>query len=121
MSGSIAIAEVRATGRDGWETLRPHLLSFVDRNSNPVENPRVPADVDNWVRLGLFTVDYDKHLSPANAYDWAEATPEVKRLRRERQTAKAKVTIQKGVLSRTSLGIQFGEVIGVLTPSERST
>ena len=53
----MAIAEVWITtvGEQGWVTLATHLLNLNDsETSSPVENPKIPAMVDNWVCL-LYT------------------------------------------------------------------
>jgi len=80
----------------------------------PIENPRLPAMIDNWSRLGLVEVDYNQHLTDAASYEWVEQRPEVVRLRQERDTETVKVTHQKGILIRTQLGLRFAAAVGLL-------
>lgn len=114
---AISIVEVRLTtvGKQGWRVLAKHLLNLTDTTSNEaIENPRIPAMVDNWVRLGLVDVDYDKHLTSEGAYSWAEQRPEVVRYRQANENEQQKLSFANGVLQRTDLGIQFAKAVGVM-------
>lgn len=112
----IPIVELRlnvAEGR-GWNLLHRHLLNMHDTESNlPVEDPTVPAMVDNWIRLGLVEVDYDKHLTDGGHYSWVENRPELKRYRETREVDGKKVIFQKGLMVRTALGEKFAAIVGL--------
>lgn len=115
----IAIVEIRKieTSKPGWSVLQTHVLNLRDQGSNvPVEDPRMAAKVDNWVRLGLVGVDYDTAAidSEKNPYDWVEKRPEYQRFLQQIQLDNVKVTFEKGVLVRTSLGEQFAHAAGLL-------
>lgn len=113
---AIAIVEVRVTtvGEQGWATLATHLLNLTSlETSSPVENPKIPAMVDNWVRLGLVDVDYAKHLKAADSYAWVENRPEVARYRQEHESETRKLSFANGVIVRTALGIQFAKAVGL--------
>src|SRR5512141_2364232 len=52
----IPVAEIRKnnTCKPGWTVLETHILNLKSKSSDvPVEDPRLAAMVDNWVRLGL--------------------------------------------------------------------
>ncbi len=66
--------------------------------------------VDNWVRLGLITVDYQNHLSGADTYNWADERPEYKRLK-SLEAKQQKIEIVKGALSKTKFGENFSRAI----------
>ncbi len=115
-ANAIAIVEVRVTtvGEQGWGSLATHLLNLTSlENSSPVENPRIPAMVDNWVRLGLVDVDYAKHLKAADSYAWVENRPEVARYRQEHESETRKLSFANGIIVRTALGIQFAKAVGL--------
>lgn len=115
-ANAIAIVEVRVTTVDeqGWGSLATHLLNLTSlENSSPVENPRIPAMVDNWVRLGLVDVDYAKHLKAADSYAWVENRPEVARYRQEHESETRKLSFANGIIVRTALGIQFAKAVGL--------
>lgn len=116
---SLATAEIRLTmaGGAGWITLLTHLLDLRTQPANePVEHHRATAMVDNWIRLGLIHVSYDKYLQRegTDAYSWIEERPEFKRFRGEHETEQQKVTFQRGILARTSFGAEFATAVGII-------
>lgn len=117
-STAIPIAQMRLTtvGEQGYQIVATHLLNLRGGPDQkmPIENPRLPAMIDNWSRLGLVEVDYNQHLTGVASYEWIEQRPEVFRLRQERETETVKVTHQKGVLIRTQLGLRFASAVGLL-------
>lgn len=113
---AIVIAEVRVTtvGEKGWKTLATHLLNLTSlETSSPVKNPKIPAMIDNWVRLGLVDVDYVKHLKAADSYAWIENRPDVTRYRQEYESETHKISFANGIIVRTALGIQFAKAVGL--------
>jgi len=107
----LPIVEIRRrTEGTAYLTLLSHVMNFTSNNL-PKENPSMAATVDNWVRLGLFTVDYDKWLTEEAQYSWVELRPELQRLRLEQGEQADSVQYQKGVLQRTALGTQFAVTV----------
>lgn len=99
----------------GYNVLVQHLLNFNDTETGkPVEDRRLPAMIDNWVRLGLVEVRYDTYLNDPALYAWVEQRPEFEKLKRELQPDEATITFQKGLLNRTELGKRFAKAIGLL-------
>ena len=115
---TIPIAQLRITtvGVQGYQIAATHLLNLRGGplQTTPIENPRLPAMIDNWSRLGLVEVDYNQHLTDEASYEWVEQRPEVIRLRQERETETVKVTHQKGIHTRTQLGLRFASAVGLL-------
>lgn len=112
---AIPIVEVRLTGQQGWQVLATHLLNLTDSvTKQPTESPRIPAMVDNWLRLGLVDVDYNKHLMDENSYTWVEQRPEVVRYRELHENEQQKLSFGNGVLQRTAFGIQFAKAVGLM-------
>jgi hypothetical protein len=112
----IAIIEVHLTISDekSWLILATHLLNLRNsENSSPVENPKIPAMVDNWARLGLVDVDYAKQLKADDLYAWVENRPEVAKYRQEHESDNQKLTFVKGSIVRTALGTEFAKAVGL--------
>jgi hypothetical protein len=82
-----------------------------------LENPSLPAYVDNWIRLGLFDVDYSKQIAAEKTYDWVEQRPEVLRLRDRYDDEKHKIVAANGVMARTSFGKGFASAVGIIPVS----
>lgn len=115
-SPAIPIVQIHRKLKDGigYNLLVQHLLNLKDSTTGaPVENPQLPAMVDNWIRLGLVEVAYDKHLSDLTQYSWVDQRPEFLRLRQAPQPDEAKVDYQKGIMQRTELGKRFARAIGL--------
>lgn len=113
----IPIAQIHQKLKEntGYNLLVQHLLNIKDTATQaPVEDPRHPAMIDNWIRLGLVEVAYDKHLSDLTKYSWVDQRPEFLRLSQEFQPDEAKIEYVKGVMQRTEFGKQFASAIGVL-------
>lgn len=101
-------------GKNEWTNLLRHILDFTDKNLIPIENPRMSAMVENWIRLGLVEVGYNAHIVGDNVYDWADDRPEVIYCKSQYETDdKHEIGIKKGFLKRTSLGAQFSNVAGL--------
>lgn len=114
---AIPIIEVRLTtvGQQGYQTLARHVLNLSNSTTEaPVENPELPAMVDNWVRLGLVNVDYETKLIDAVAYEWVDQRPEVVRLRQTYENETQKLNIAHGILERTAFGIQFARAVSLV-------
>lgn len=114
---AIAIIEVRlnTVGKLDYKILARHLLNLSDDTTKaPVENPRLPAMVDNWVRLGLVNVDYEKKLADAAEYAWAYQRPEVVQFRKTYENETQILHIVHGILERTAFGVQFARAVSLL-------
>lgn len=99
----------------GYNVLVQHVLDFKNTKTGvAVEDPRLPAMIDNWIRLGLVEVAYDKHLSDVSHYSWVEQRPEFIKLNQEPQPPDSTIEYQKGLLIRTELGKRFAKAIGLL-------
>lgn len=115
-SSAIPIIQIHRKLKDGsgYNLLVQHLLNLTNSATGaPIEDPQLPAMVDNWIRLGLVEVAYDRHLVDAAHYSWAEQRPEFIRLSQEPQPDEAKVEYQKGIMQRTELGKRFALAIGL--------
>lgn len=109
----IAIVEVRlAAPQEGYQVVARHILNLTNSFTKaPIEDPELVVLIDNWVRLGLVTVDYATHLTDANAYEWVKQRPEVLRLRQTVENELQKLQFANGILTRTAFGAQFARAI----------
>lgn len=96
-------------------TLYRHLLDLRDDTLEcPSEAPYLPAAVDNWIRLGLVKVNYQRELVNQD-YSWVESRPEFI-LQRKKITVEGIVTFRKGSMRRTDFGKQFSHTVGLAAP-----
>lgn len=115
-ASAMPIVQIHRKKKDGgYNVLVQHLLNSTDADTKqPIEDKRLPAMIDNWIRLGLVEVAYDKYLSDLVHYSWVEKRPEFERLKQEPQPEEATITYQKGLLNRTEFGKQFAKAVGLL-------
>ena len=78
----LPIVELRekAPGTNGHHVSYRHLMSLVDDEvGEHKEDLRLPAKIDNWIRLGLIEVTYEASLVNDDSYKWVEQRPEYRR------------------------------------------
>jgi len=117
----LPICQIQQVFDDGGRrTVVNHLLDGVDTETGQaVEEPQMPVMVDNWIRLGLVEVDYTRWLFDEGSYNWMERRPELHSIRAHLKNENSQITPQKGVLSVTNLGEQFGRAVGIIMPPRR--
>jgi hypothetical protein len=92
-----------------------HLLNLKDTETAAfIKNSSLPAMVDNWIKLGLVTVDYRRHLADKPHYSWVEKRLEYVNLCEKLNDEHQKVQVRNGVIYSTELGKQFAATTGVL-------
>ena len=114
-AGAIVALRRSKPGESKGFTFRRHLLPLT-LGGKAVTSARLSSYVDNWARLGLFTVEYDKYLVRDGAYDWAEELPEVVDARANTPEV-TEVVLVRGVLRRTDFGESFSRAVGILDSS----
>ena len=113
----VPIIQIRETFSNGAEyrILNNHVLDLRSQPFNsPMENPRLPAMIDNWVRLGLVEVNYSDGLAHPEAYTWVNDRPEYIRLLAGAPPENSKYDFQKGAMRRTQLGKRFATAVGLM-------
>ncbi|PKO65767.1 MAG: hypothetical protein CVU22_18305 [Betaproteobacteria bacterium HGW-Betaproteobacteria-16] len=112
---ALPIVQIRRTNKDGsYHVLVQHLLDLRnDSTGVAVEDKNLPVMVDNWSRLGLVEVAYDRKLSDEAYNSWVDQRPEFIRLKNEPQTDESSIKYQKGLFKRTELGKRFAKAIGL--------
>lgn len=88
-------------------------LTGLTRNGAPAEIEGLGAMLDNWIRLGLIEVDFNRQFTAPAAYDWAEKRPEFIRARAQYETDTDKVVAVGGVLGVTEFGQRFAAAVGL--------
>lgn len=117
VNGSLPIAQIKSEkeGEKGYRVVAKHLMDMQDTNTRKsVEDPRLPAMIDNWVRLGLVEVTYGEFLTGESTYAWVEKRPEFTRTAESEAKTGRKVSAQNGRIGRTFFGAQFAESVGLL-------
>lgn len=93
-----------------------HILNYTNLdNGTPIEIGQRVAMVENWIRLGLVTVDYTEFYADDSVYSWAESRPEVVQ---DKATCAEdeKLIILRGLIVRTAFGAHFAKVVGIIPP-----
>lgn len=102
-----------------YRTVTRHVVNLYDTKSEtPVVIDMMPAYVENWIRLGLITVDYSVFQANEHAYDWVEKRPEYKGATIPRTSSdefQPRLDIQKGLMFRTKYGEIFGRIVGIVS------
>ena len=114
-SAVIPIVEIRRNVNDTQNFLvsKKHILNIFNNVTGvPVVVKNLDTYVENWIRLGLFSVDYDSSLSATDSYNWADNRPEYL----EEVAKMDKLTtpsLTKGIFTRTALGREFAAAVEV--------
>ena len=108
----------------GYTVLATHMLDWRQKNEDgslrQVDEPERALFIDNWIRLGLITVDYLGSLNDKSRYDWANTAPAVIKAREKYDTdSDQRIDIQHGVLHATALGKAFYRTV-IVPPQPRS-
>ena len=93
----------------GFSIVCTHLVNVKSENSEgPVrQDDLIAIWMDNWVRLGLITVDYGSYLVQEGVYDWVSPRREYVDAIASDDRGEASVNIDKGMASPTEFGKQF--------------
>jgi len=61
----------------GYHVVSNHLINLTNSDTGEAEvNSRFPAMIQNWIRLGLIEVSYEKRLATLENYSWISTRPE---------------------------------------------
>ncbi|MDN8115225.1 DUF4393 domain-containing protein [Burkholderia vietnamiensis] len=110
------IVEIRQSlGPTGqFRTLQRHYVALSDVHTNDdVELPEFPAMIDNWVRLGLIEVSYDRYITEDRFYAWVENRKLYQELKATHDREGQSVIYQRGSMIRTAFGVQFARAVGM--------
>lgn len=112
-----AICELHAKNEkdNSFDVVYRHFLDICDENTKlPISNKTFPVMIDNWIRLGLVTVDYIVQLNRDNAYSWVEEREEFIELSQKCASVEKEAIYKKGIIEATSFGKQFAKIVGIL-------
>ncbi len=88
------------------------IINVVDvRTGQPTAGNWVVTAVNNWRRLGLVVIAYDRMLAASDAYTWVSDRPEYKDME-AKCPPHYEIDIKKGVLRPSPLGFAFMEAVG---------
>lgn len=110
---TIAMIKLEFKPNGNYRILLNHLLNGTSSEDQPVESPQQPAILENFIRLGLITIDYTSELHGEQTYNWVNNRPEVLRFKSEHHGDDREVCYQKGVLKVTEFGKKFAEAVGL--------
>ncbi|KVM47828.1 hypothetical protein WK30_27295 [Burkholderia vietnamiensis] len=94
--------------------MQRHYVALSDVHTNDdVELPEFPAMIDNWVRLGLIEVSYDRYITEDRFYAWVENRKLYQELKATHDREGQSVIYQRGSMIRTAFGVQFARAVGM--------
>lgn len=112
-----AIAEIRRKEKappHNYRVLHTHVMSWLNgENGEPKIVEKSTEMIDNWIRLGLVKVEYDTYISSPDAYAWVDSRPEMLEAKKSHASDTIDVDWQRGLLTFTQFGIQFGKAVGL--------
>lgn len=120
---NIPLVEVRLTSTNpsGWNVHARNVVRLTSRAAldgtqevSELEVQNMPLWIDNWVRLGLFHLYFDRMMTDEGAYDWVSQRPEWRRALADGAARGVEPNFQRGLLARTDFGAAFRTA--VLTP-----
>lgn len=101
-----------------FQTLRRHYAGLINVHTNEdSELPEFPAMVDNWIRLGLVDVSYDRYITQAHFYEWVEKRKLYQGLKEMSYPEGQSVDFQRGSMIPTAFGLQFARAVGMFDNS----
>ena len=98
---------------DGWRgvgigTICSNILDIRNNGTGEqISDPTIPTMIDNWLRLGLITIDYGHRLIASGKYDWVKTRPEYIDMEREYR----KVKIREGIMELSAFGRSFADAV----------
>lgn len=121
-SKGVALIQLQSQvpGSIGREIVARHVAPLTGADGMPCINSEFPAMVDNWVRLGLVSVDYTSWFTDEGRYAWVEERPEVKEFRAKHNAEALQLHVEKGCMESTDFGALFAKATGLYYSSTAS-
>jgi len=96
----------------GEITLERNIIHYHNRTTRkPIEIPNFAAMFDNWVRLGLIEVSFERELVEKSMYDWVKLRPEYLKHSRIDFGEENKIGIKRGIYNVSDFGRLFYKAI----------
>lgn len=100
----------------GTRVLQRYLLKL-ETGGEPYVIDNLSAMFDNFDRLGLLDLHFDRWSQREDAYDWVKERPEYMHFEALFEH-EGEVTFEKGLVFPSSFGISFAKAVGIITPEE---
>jgi len=104
-------------------SIKQHLLNITDSDTGEFcEDSRIELMIDNYVRLGLITVNYEKSIIDDAEYHWAYTHPLFLAVNKKKNKGKItstdgehtfQVALQYGIINLTVFGKLFAVAVGI--------
>lgn len=116
-NGGVEMVQVRLTNKslNNFHIVHRNFINLVKTGSSePLEDPRVSSQIDNWVRLGLVSTGFDRKVAGEEAYEWVATRPEYIKQKETMETNEDVLSYERGYIERTSLGLEFAKAVGII-------
>lgn len=99
-----------------FSVLQPYVLNIIDKETGePKCMPEIVNMIDNFIRLGLVTVDFKLQVGFPNMYDWVDSRPELDLILNMNKGNTINLQSVKGIIIITNFGRDFGRAVGICT------
>ena len=99
-----------------YSVLQSYVLNIIDKETGDAKCiPEIVNMVDNFIRLGLVTVDFKLQAGFPNMYDWVDSRPELDLIRDMNKGITINLQSVKGIIIITNFGRDFGRAVGICT------
>jgi len=110
------IAEFRLSNADGsYQVVYKNVLPSSGSTKRYSETPDVQHSLNNLERLGLIQITYAIWNQSDAAYNWTKEHKYYNNLESLAEASKTSPLVGKGLIIVNDLGLQFGDVVGLLT------
>lgn len=110
------IAEFRLSNADdSYQVVYKNVLPCIGSTKRYSETPDVQHSLNNLERLGLIQITYAIWTQSEAAYSWTKEHKYYNNLESLSEASKKSPLVGKGLIIVNDLGLQFGDVVGLLT------
>ena len=105
--------KVSTEGTEGYKMLMSHVVENNSTTAEAITSNMCATYIDNWVRLGLITVEYGTYLTDPDAYAWVDTSSELTRAHNyfSKSTPNMSVEYERGLMTATAFGKAFAAVV----------
>lgn len=109
-SQSICRLDIQIEDTQSYSTIANYVLDFGAEINIKLNSQEFEYQIENWIRLGLISVDFTRMASGEGVYDWTYEHPLVLEAQRE---FSQKLHMKQGLLQVTRWGRNFAKTVGM--------
>lgn len=105
--------KVISEGAEGYKIALSHVVEKNSTSAEAIKSNMCATYIDNWVRLGLITVEYGTYLTDPDAYAWVDRSNEFKSAVDyfSNDNPSVSVEYERGLMTATAFGKAFAAAV----------